>query len=250
MYKRIKKDIYENSKKEYQNLKKYFSEQDFCDKVAIIDIGWNGSMQYALNNIFTDNDIEKADIYGYYVGINKKNKDELNMEGFLFESEDSKLYKEKTYFNSLFELMFSAQHGSTKRYIENGVELCQYEYNAEDENKIVQLQKGALTFIEDIVECKEKIDFNKYISSYNMFRLGINPTLKDVRMFRDIKYLDIDYYKLLNNKNLFYYILHLNEFKEDFRNCVWKTGFLKSMIKLNINYLKIVTWIRNKVKDK
>lgn len=47
-YEEIKQDVIDNSSTEKENLIKYLKQYDFNKKIAIVDIGWGGSMQKIL----------------------------------------------------------------------------------------------------------------------------------------------------------------------------------------------------------
>ena len=55
LYQRIKSDVINNSSKEFENLINYLKQCDFSKKIAVVDIGWGGSMQknliQTLNNL-------------------------------------------------------------------------------------------------------------------------------------------------------------------------------------------------------
>ena len=253
-YKEIKNEIYTNSKVEYENLIKYYKNINFTGKVAIVDIGWFGNMQLALDNILKRSELD-VNIDGYYVGIvpESDKQDKLNMKGYLFERNREELYLKKKFFNSIFEIVFLAHHGSARRYTSdvNVVELYEYEYeNTKTEKEIADFQNGALAFVEDFNKSgiNEYIDFNEYLALYNFMQFGNYPTKLDIKNFGNMQFFDDDVKKLINNKNLIYYIFHINELKEDLLNSIWKTGFLKKILKINLDYYKIIIKFRNKYK--
>ena len=65
-YDEIKKDIYDNSKSEYDILLGYLKKIDFSGKVAIVDIGWHGTIQNMLEQL-TDKSFK-----GLYFGNTKR----------------------------------------------------------------------------------------------------------------------------------------------------------------------------------
>ena len=64
-YEEVKEEIIQNSKEEFNNLLNYYNNIKFNGKVAIVDIGWFGNMQNALNKLVSKADIN-AEISGYY----------------------------------------------------------------------------------------------------------------------------------------------------------------------------------------
>ena len=255
-YEEIKPEIIQNSKNEFDNLLEYYNNIEFNGKVAIVDIGWFGNMQNALNKLIQKANI-KADITGYYVGIipDSKNQENNNMKGFLFEkNKNEELCLKKKFFNSIFEMIFLSTHGSVKKYNgkENIVDLYDFEYeNTDTEKSIREIQEGALAFIEKFIESRssEYIQINERNSFYNMISLGNHPTLNDTEMFGDMTFYDDDIFYLAKPRDLSYYITRPKEFYEEFMNSAWMPGFLKRVFKVNLPYFKFILLLRKLKKN-
>ena len=240
----LKNEIYSNSKKEYNNFMLYLTKNKIKNKIAIIDIGWNGNMQQALCNML-NNISDNKEIDGYYMGVNPNSdkKDKYKMHGFLFEKNREELYLKEKYFNALFELIFLGHHGSVKRYGDNSIEFYDYEYeNDETKDLIYSFQDGALTFIKDFeqAEISKYIRINENVGFYNMSCLGNYPDKTDVNEFGKLSFYDEEISKLVDNKNLGYYIIHIKQLKNDFNYSKWKPGFLKNLFKVKFDYLKFI----------
>ena len=254
-YNDIKKDIIKNSEQENKNLERYYRANDFKGKVAIVDIGWYGNMQLALEKVMKANKND-VDITGYYIGIvpNSEKQDKLKMNGYLFDRSRPELYLKKKFFNAIFELIFLAPHGSAKRYTENSkdVELYEYEYNNTDTySKIQNIQKGAIQFIEEYKKSnisKYKL-INERVVSYSIIEFGNRPRKLDINNFGNIIFYDDDYRKINNAKSGIHYIFHPKEFRRDFELSIWKTAFLKTIFKSSkIPYYEILEKIRERLK--
>lgn len=249
LYYKLKDDINKNSKQEYNNLIKYLNDNNFKNKIAIVDIGWYGNMQNAIQKIVN---IEKIDaqIDGYYVGIvpDSLNQDVLSMRGFLFEkNKNEKMFLEKKYFNSIFEIVFMAHHGSVKRYTDKGPELYDFEYkNTEAEEKINKFQQGAIQFVIDYnnYEKKEYEIFSEYVCMKNFLEFGNRPSNYDIEEFRNITFYSDDFYKLIPDDISIKYLLKPKKFITEFKKSPWKTAFLKKIFKVRINYVKIIMFLR------
>ena len=75
-------------------------------------------MQNAIEKNLTSTNHEKQ-IFGYYVGMNpyNKNQERYEMKGFLFDkNHHQENFEFERRFNSIFETMFLANHGSLKKY--------------------------------------------------------------------------------------------------------------------------------------
>lgn len=251
--KKMLEDLYpmivENSKREFKSFLEYKNKQDFNGKVAIVDIGWFGNMQHALESLDLD-----TDIYGYYVGVEprKNYQKEQKMYGFLFETDKNFDYFLKEHnFNAIFEMLFLAQHGSVKRFNSNresGVELYDYEYeDSEDKEKIINIQNSALQF------CKlfKKSDLDKYLlDDYEkcfkfMEKELLYPNNSVAKYFGDFKFSDVEEKYIAKPSNIFKYI-NIKRFINDYKASTWRVGFLKRCFKLKLPYYKINMKIREK----
>lgn len=230
--------IKENSTEEYNAMISYFKKMKFENKVAIVDIGWNGNMQYAINEV-----IENATTFGYYVGLNPNNKnfDKINLDGFIC----TKNYNEKEYeklksFMALFESFFLAQHGSVKKYLLNSnddVELYEYEYSdINDINVIKLIQNGAMDYLNRI----KNYDSFRYISndsqiySFNIFNVALNPNIDDAKNLGEILFYEDGIQYIAKVENGF----------KDYKKSLWKIGFMKNFLKFNFPYYKFYSILK------
>lgn len=245
LFKEIRPLIYKNSKKEYDNLLLYMKQEHFCNNVVIVDIGWNGNMQMALNKI-SKNINKNINIKGYYFGIlpESKNIGKINMNGYLFDEHKNKnIYICLKVINSIFESMFLAPHGSVKKYkVENGVVipvLMDYEYkDGKEKHAYEEIQTGALQFIKDFEDSnlKNLLNINVQTSFYNLEKFAYHPTLNDVNKFGNFKFLEDDIIYLAKPKKLLFYLFNPRNFLNDLYVSGWVIGFMKRLTKLNLGY--------------
>lgn len=92
-----------------------------ADKVGLIDVGWNGSLQDCLQTIFSYETIP-CRTFGYYIGIldkqtNRERAKKLNMRGFAF------FLNRPEFGNELYERFFTAPHGSVVGYSDRNGEI-------------------------------------------------------------------------------------------------------------------------------
>ena len=250
-YKQVFKKLYpyiiENSKKEYKAFFEYKKEHNFTGKIAIIDIGWFGNMQHALEKLKLD-----TDIYGYYMGIEPRNNYQKNqkMSGFIFETGRNYDYFLKEHnFNAIFEMLFLGQHGSVKRYTNNkeGVEFYEYEYKDSKElDNIIKLQNSAIKFIEEF-NTSGLIGYltdDMTICFERLAECFINPTLKTASCFGDMSFFDDEKMYIAKPKRIHAY-LNIKKFIQDYKHSMWKIGFLKRVFKIKLPYYRINMFIRN-----
>lgn len=250
LYSELLPYIKENAEIEYKNLLKYLKNINFTGNIAIIDIGWFGNMQNALQNIINYSKIY-ANIDGYYVGIipDSNNQKKLKMHGYLFEkNKNEDLFLQKKFFNSIFEIFFTADHGTLLNYID-GINLDKFEYeNTETYDNVKEIQNGALKFIELFGEYNKYnyITYSEVDAVQNFLEFGNNPSLNDIKMFENFVFMDDELINVIPKHGFCYYSFHPRMFKNNLRDSAWKTAFLKKIFKLNINYYVIVKRMREK----
>jgi len=238
--------IKDNSKREWEYFNNYANHMEFNGNVAIVDIGWYGTMQKSLYNI-----AENVNIHGYYMGLVPEKGYYVSdtYHGFLFDKEKNKdLYDKFHYFINIFEFMFLAQHGSVKCFKnnENYVDFYDYEY----ENKIEKdcardIQQGAIEFIRDFKDYEnQEIICDINFSVFNLLSLTLKPTYCDAKRFGDILFDDDERTYIARPKSLFFYLVHLKQFIDDFKSSSWRIGFLKRLLKIKLPYLAINNFLR------
>lgn len=250
LFDRLKEQIYSNSKKEYVELVNYINSLHLNNNIGIVDIGWAGTMQRMLHKIFCEMN-KNVHINGFYVGLTKKGNDAC---GFLFNPDDKNfidtLFALKA-FISLFELFFSANHGSVKKYNKCFPIFYEFEFLYNEKSKtdyqiLCQIQNGALKFINDFNKTAlgQFMDWTPETAFLGMKNLGINPHHTDLKILGSMYFFDnkIDYlaYPMLKN------IAGFRDFKKKLFSTGWKIGYLKRLLYLPLPYFRLYKIIRKK----
>ena len=239
--------IIENSKNEYKEMVKYLKEINFCGNVGIVDIGWNGNMQYAIENATKFSNIN-AKIRGFYIGVACKSKKQeiQDMFGYLYQknyNEEIEVYKEG--YNAIFEFFFSSTDGSFKCYDDNDFEFYEYEYkNSKEKEYLEKIQEGAIDFVHDFSksELSNIINIIPSISILNFNKLGNTPSDEDLNYFKKITFYENEKHNPLIANSRDSYIFHPKSFVKDYRDSYWRPGFLNLTLLSNFDYTK---WIKN-----
>lgn len=244
----IKDEIINNSKQEYDAFKIYIEQLGLTSPIGIVDIGWKGTMQYAFERLIKELN-HAIDINGFYIGISKK---AFNFHGFIYDAEDKSLEDVLRSFIGLFEMLFSANHGSVEKYYNNGqVKLFDFEFELNDKTKedyqaIKYIQQGALLFIEKLKASpiEKYIKWNKSLSFLNISTLGTYPHKKDLKEISEWNFFDTILTPLAHPH--FVKLFSLKTFKQDFSSSAWKIAYLRKLFKIPLPYFKIYTFLRHK----
>ncbi len=230
----IKKHLEALSTTQQKYLRQYLKQNNFCGNIALVDIGWNGTIQKYLEN-YCD---KTTKLFGYYYGINDTN----NKKGYLYTNDYNDYLTTIRFSIGLFETMFLSTEPSTIGYYASS----KIVYPKLGNNKICfnnsiisKIQDSAILFIEDFIRF-DFLDLSKKAYFENYKQIAINPTLREIKMFKNIEFTNLNKDKLINNKNLLYYIFHSKKFINDFKNCYCKTMFLKNVFKIKLPYYKVL----------
>ena len=186
LYDDIKKKILIDKKMAVQ----YLEQEGLTkfDKVNVMDIGWGGSIQEAISKLLD------KDVVGYYFGtIDLDKKDAFsNMFGYYFDLDKPSLNKEKVFSNiMMYELIFSAPHGTNIGYKEeNGNVVPIFSNNIHYNEVVEKFQLAALNIIDT---------YFKYISYFD--NLSKDFCLQNYHDFLEKpKYEDLEHFSKLSNE--------------------------------------------------
>lgn len=240
LYKKLKKIININSKKQATLLLKYLNQIDFAGSVAIVDIGWHGSMQYYLEQFAREHEIS-VKIIGYYLGTETKPEVTGKTFGYVYANDNLKLKKDLLCCFGLLERLFQSRVGSTFGYRLEGKKVCPIlgEYEYKNDKKLIShindMQEGAIACIRYLTQDKRKRSKLDFILP--LIKVGKTPTLAQTELFKDFYLMDGSKEYFVSQKSLFRY--SPKEFMHSLSNSPWKTGFMKSVFKVPFPYYKI-----------
>lgn len=256
LYNEIKDDIQKNAEKEFRELEKYIRQFDFDKNIAIVDIGWGGSIQHNLI-LFLNKIGICSNITGYYMGLSPQSRDKLGntnakAKGYLFDCLNNVNGEDMAIsFRALLETFFLEQGGSVKFYDTKGTkttavrypyEYCQNGAVIPEAANIKKIQEGALQFIKDYHKSviKDYIQDIPEVMFKYIYQTGINPNSHDVNMFGDIIFFNNGSKNYLaSGQSLISYLMKPYQYIRDLSNAQWKLGFLKRTLKLRLPYLQI-----------
>ena len=266
-YNCIREDVIKNSYNEYNAFLKYIKERRLKGRIAIVDIGYNGSMQYALKQLIKESGLD-IEVYGFYVVMNPKAslvlERKIDAKGYLCEiGNNETVYKVISYFTPIFESVFLAQHGSVKRFNFNReggyeVEFYEYEYKRKEgmyineKDIIMTYQRGALMFVNKLSNShylKKSIRLDSNEVADRFFNMCLYPQYGITRMFGDFRIFDTDISYIARPKGILFYLVHPLIFVSDFMKCGWRIGFLYRLFKIPLPYKKMLFFLKEKIKQ-
>ena len=256
-YESIRGDVVANSKKEYEASLAYFSDLNISKRLALVDVGWEGSMQsgFVRHMKLSGND---SLLVGYYMGItyNKLafSSGKLNGQGYLFSYDrNERLSNEIGKVQSLFEAAFIAFHGSLKRYLlvdGKGVpEFYNYEYDSGEKCRIDEtefigkVQNGMMAYLRYMLTAFSgntiKIDPNIAIKPF--IRMSTHPTSWEADHWGDCRIFDLDqvWWIAVKSNELWKYVLHPKLLREKKYIAAWRIGLMKRIFRLPLPYDKL-----------
>ncbi len=239
----VKDCIEQSVARERELVVRYLEESGFWNtsSVAIVDIGWQGSMQNALLSLLES--VQRPQwLNGYYLGTFAEAKrlshGGHNMHGYLCEASlPQDIHKNILRCVPLFEFLLSAPHGSVCGYRE-GVDCIEpvFEKNTipQQMRYAEQMQAGALDFIHDYLEAKQllpEIVLSKETAFSKIRDLVENPTCLQSRKLGDLKHVDsfdeiesARYFATPVKRSILFKPRHL---RRAYLTSHWKIGFIK-----------------------
>lgn len=253
LYENIKNDVINNSKKEYSVLKEYLRQECVSGKIAVVDIGWRGSLQLFIQQLTDEMSID-TDIYGYYIGLHNKFRKGIKAKGY-FGNENNTNAESWKAFIGLAELMFTSQEGSVEKFkaIDSNVipVLYNYEYvegsSRMTESRVVEeIQSGALRFVRDFStsEVQKYTDQKSIDSAYRLVFTGMNPSKEILNRFGDFRFEDDGLFYLAKPKKIREYLQHPKWLLNDLMGSRWKIGYLKKLIKIPFGHKRIYLMLK------
>lgn len=223
-------------------------------KIAIVDIGWLGTMQRYISHI-----LPKVSLYGFYFAVSDFYDNEVfskyTREGYVCNYDEWNTKAKFIRFSlSVIESLFMNNEGSTLGYSQGkwGVEPVKdtTEIDSNFLYEVKETQIGALAFvssISDLYQCFfDEVEPKVATSIYKEF--AIFPNDFSILFFENRKFLDGKKINTIISKHsLIFYLFHFRKFMKDFENSVSKVIWLKSVFKLNFPYYKFLIFLTEKV---
>ena len=224
-------------------------------EIGLVDLGWRGSIQHAIETALPEMGLGNARISGLYLGVDVDSTwwGQQHMDGFLFSPESGKAYGlAERWFNALVEAFFMAPHGTVRRYVatEDGnadAELEQRENGNEDTSPLFEVQESALRFAQDYRErhWSEYGFLNREEAVRAFYRLGLEPSSAEATVLGDCVFEYQEVSCLAKPKHTGgYYLAHPKALAKELNVCYWKPAFMKRAFSLPLPYWKMAALVK------
>lgn len=236
-------------KKQKEYIVAYLKEKNLAGNVAIVDIGWSGTMQQALQQYILDKDTK---LYGYYLGVrNIRSADYyagLLRSGYLFDAERNANFNLMMRFTAeIIEMLFLNEAGSVLRYeaSEEGIVpvLSEAEYGKAECEFMISVQSAALKFL-SVIEKDKFFQADTEIPAEIMesiyYNFAVQPSLSTINIFDGFRVRNGKVRNVFPKYGLFYCLCHPGNFYRDFRESACKIFFLKKLFKMKLPYFLIL----------
>ncbi len=200
VYKRLTKnekfvEIFEKKRVDQkQKFRDYFNQITSSKNVALVDIGWNGSIQDNIQRILG----KDYNITGYYLGLQKRdNIYEKTKKGLIFSNVPQKSCNFKLYSTnrSIYEILLGASHGSANNYVEKDGLVVPALFSKKEErdiyeNCISKIQKDMLEVFSNLCDLFSNGFYNNlmYQKLFNKihFNMMFSPKKEQIKFFNSV----------------------------------------------------------------
>ena len=249
-FKLLRHYINERDDKQGDLLLKYLDQNKISDSFAVVDIGWEGRTQWALDRLISSRE-RRSNIKGYYFGIIKKYPkltQNLSMKAFIGRQKNTDI-KARVIMESiaLFETLFLGNEGSTLRYQEkNGIVIPvkgEPDQAKNNLSKVREIQTGALMFVRHMAQSHSFFDSIYWSAdfTFDIYKyFAVYPDFKRVKLLRGLQFSDRDSNIFGSKHSILYYIAHLKSFKTDLMRSYYRVLFLKDVLKLPLPYFEML----------
>jgi predicted HAD superfamily hydrolase len=245
LYRIVAPHIQDIAQKERAALKSYFQETGLLDdstNVAVVDIGWHGSMQRSLDivlGLFGN----KPKIQGYYFGTfppaEQRVKQGYKISSFLCHlGQPQKYHQLVKQCVELFEFIHSAPHGSLVKFESHGdtvQPIFDNDVRPDKRRQAQRLQEGALDFIRDFLRTWPQVNFltlSTEAAIAPLARLLENPTTQEAVLIGNLTHCEGfgDVYQkrhIARPPRIWTKIFRPDILVKEYRQAFWKKAYLK-----------------------
>ena len=245
LYRHLKPFIDENSRKEFRDCATYFEGLGLQGTECIVDLGWKGTIQKALETLLPLYGLDVR-LEALYLGISL---DAPNAHGYIYGPGDLSRMPCVRGALGLMETLFSSDHGTLVKYGSDGLVLDKFEYDGSsstrrDYQTISQIQEGALSFVRTFRKSmlSDMVNVDAGLAFYGLKRLCACPRRSDLAKLGNMAFFDTEVVPLAKPLRQDYHSISNLEY--GFSHSHWKLGYLKRLFRIPLPYLAMYKFLR------
>jgi FMN phosphatase YigB (HAD superfamily) len=247
-YCQIEPMVKSNAAEQNNLLRRYLVESGVCDGAQLVDIGWHATIQKALEGNFGLN------LHGFYLGTSGDSG--ISTRGYAYDEQaglNMDLPLKFALFGGFFETFFYAPHGTTLGYQTVAGQIAPVlgykEMGWAVARRCNLIQTGALEYVSQLASTsfERLMPYDSRAAMQALLRLGTRPTIIEVERFGGLPYLNYGEVSPLIPQKGTYRPKDNGSIALELRDSQWKTGLMKSRVKLPLPYDKIYEFGRNAV---
>ena len=233
-------------------------------KTIISDIGWSGTMQILLEDLFPNERFN-----GCYIAVGdiyrSKRYQELDRKGFWFDSDDHKRWQMIRFTESAIESLFLNNEGTTTGYKKREGQFAGEAEDSTDVEPIKRVEKkdfeaieiahdAAIQFINHIgsklnISMSQVVNKDVWFIPYMNFALC--PNRETLDFYHNMSFIDASKeYGFLPEHNLIYYLFHPKKMLAELNLNNGKVIWLYGLLRLPLPYFKILCFMTGKLRMK
>lgn len=232
----VKEPMKKNATDEYKAALGYIKENLQPGRIGLVDIGWYGTMQQALERLCSFNAFD-YEFYGLYFGLLEKadkTNNNIRAKGFVYDFNSYKGFDPELIFgfNGLIELMFTADHGSAKRYIQNesGYMCITEKEQGEYSEFVKKVQIGSLKFVNEFMKRQMNIEVDEKIAFSALQDLLIHPSKNESSILGKLKFYDAYFEEIVQFDGWCTLLRNPRTEIRRFLKSNWKIGYVAEML--------------------
>ena len=242
----LKEDIIQASEVQKEYLLQYLKTLGIDKRNGIIDIGWKGTSQACLQNIYDSIGGDEKFI-GLYLGEFSDSQNKCEKYGYLCASDNTKRKLDVLNAGFIFENVLSLAVGSTLRYekYQNGIRPVLEEDMRSHNESIKRAHDGILAFFTMISRVRDHVCIDEEYAVNNMFDTFRKPSLSEAKVIGDIQYMDANCVKYIARpQGIIHYLRYPRDLIGDIHYCGWNTGFCRRLFKLKLPYFPLYKFLK------
>lgn len=215
--------------------------------IGIVDVGWKGSTQYFLQQIFEASEIP-VKLHGFYLGEFTDARHHIDKQGFLCSSNNITLKEAVLNAGFIFENCLSPLFGTTVGYrlTEDGkASPILDQSNVFEDEHVKTVQMAIIDYFKIMKSYKNHVKYGSDWAIRNLFIHLNHPSYAMACMLGDIRWKDFEAIRYVAKpKALRTYLQKPGELMKDIHECGWNSAFCLRVFRIPFPYFEVYTLLK------